>query len=161
MSEELLSVEQVAQMMDMHTRTIRRYIKEGKLVAAKFGGQWRVKKSDLKNLMSNSDFLEESETIWTSNVENFLQGKSAKGDHPLQICSIADCYLPKDKINQLSQQLLNLMNSDDPIRSYAKFQYMYDEMKSKARFILWANPKFMEKLINKISIFDEVENENF
>jgi len=157
MSEELLSVEQVAQMMDMHTRTIRRYIKEGKLVAAKFGGQWRVKRSDLKNLMSDSEFLEESETIWTSNVENFLQGKSTKGDHPLQICSIADCYLEKNKINQLSQQLLKLMNSADEDRAYAKFQYMYDEKRNKARFILWGNPKFVQKLIAEISKYDEVK----
>lgn len=157
MNEDLLSVEQVAAMMDMHSRTIRRYIKEKKLIAAKFGGQWRIRKEDLKSLLSDKEFLAESKNIWNSKVENFLSGMGEKGDKQLQLCTIADCYLERDKIKQLSKSLLDLMNSEDEERSYAKFQYMYDNVKQKARFIIWANPKFLKKMIVEIAKYDEVE----
>jgi excisionase family DNA binding protein len=47
----LLTVDQVAEHLQLHPATIRRYIKEGKLAAAKFGTVWRISQEDLEELI--------------------------------------------------------------------------------------------------------------
>jgi excisionase family DNA binding protein len=47
---EFLRVEEVATMLRISPQTIRRYIREGKLPAVRFGHFWRVRRSDLEAL---------------------------------------------------------------------------------------------------------------
>lgn len=46
MEEKLLTIQEVAEMLRVSTRSVIRYIEAGKLKASKIG-VWRVKKSDL------------------------------------------------------------------------------------------------------------------
>jgi len=57
-TDKLLTIEEVAEILRVSTRTIVRYIESGKLKASKIG-VWRIKQSDL------DAFLEK-----TSNVNN-------------------------------------------------------------------------------------------
>ena len=45
------TVDQVAQLIDMHPKTIRRYIQEGRLSACKVGKQYRVNQTELDRFM--------------------------------------------------------------------------------------------------------------
>ena len=56
--EKLYTIEEVAKIFRVSTRTVTRYIEDGRLKASKLG-MWRIKQSDL------NAFLEE-----TSNVKN-------------------------------------------------------------------------------------------
>lgn len=47
MSEEWLSVEQVADRLGLHVRTVRAYIRHGKLPAVRIGKQYRISPADL------------------------------------------------------------------------------------------------------------------
>ena len=47
MSEKLLTIEEVAERLNLAPRTIYRYIKDGKLTARKIGKRWQVKEEDL------------------------------------------------------------------------------------------------------------------
>jgi excisionase family DNA binding protein len=55
--EQLLTVEQVAEKLQVHWQTILRYIKTGRLRAIKIGRGYRVDPSDLQQ------FLDELKTI--------------------------------------------------------------------------------------------------
>ena len=44
--EKLFTIEEVAKILRVHTRTVTRYIEAGKLRASKIG-VWRIKQSDL------------------------------------------------------------------------------------------------------------------
>jgi excisionase family DNA binding protein len=46
-SEQLFTVEQVAQNLNLHVRTIRNYVAAGKLKATRIGKQYRIARSDL------------------------------------------------------------------------------------------------------------------
>jgi excisionase family DNA binding protein len=46
----LLSVDQVAGQLGMHVRTVRRYVREGRLKAVRIGKQYRIAASDLATL---------------------------------------------------------------------------------------------------------------
>ena len=50
MNETYYSVEQISEMLHIHPKTVQRYIREGKLRAAKLGKSWRVTGHDLTPL---------------------------------------------------------------------------------------------------------------
>jgi excisionase family DNA binding protein len=47
MSEEFLSVEKVAARLGLHVRTVRAYVRQGRLKASRIGKQYRIAKADL------------------------------------------------------------------------------------------------------------------
>ncbi|WFE25995.1 helix-turn-helix domain-containing protein [Solwaraspora sp. WMMD791] len=47
MSKQWLSVEQVAERLDLHVRTVRGYIRDGRLPAVRIGKQYRIAAADL------------------------------------------------------------------------------------------------------------------
>lgn len=53
MEEKLLTIQEVAEMLRVSTRSVIRYIEAGKLKASKIG-VWRVKKSDLDIFLEQS-----------------------------------------------------------------------------------------------------------
>jgi len=54
MSAELYSVEQVAEKLGLHVRTVRNYVRDGRLKAVKLGKQYRIAREDLDALMGQS-----------------------------------------------------------------------------------------------------------
>lgn len=48
MTEQLYSVEQVAERLGLHVRTIRNYVRDGKLRAVRIGKQYRISGDDLE-----------------------------------------------------------------------------------------------------------------
>ena len=47
----VLTLKEVAQRLKLHPNTLRRYGKEGKLPAMKFGRVWRIEEEDIKDFM--------------------------------------------------------------------------------------------------------------
>jgi excisionase family DNA binding protein len=48
MAQDLYSVEQVADFLGLHVRTIRTYVREGRLKAVRIGKQYRIAREDLE-----------------------------------------------------------------------------------------------------------------
>jgi excisionase family DNA binding protein len=51
MAEEVLTLDEVADRLRMHRRTIERLVRSGRLPAGKFGKQWRVAGSTLDRVL--------------------------------------------------------------------------------------------------------------
>jgi excisionase family DNA binding protein len=47
MSQDLYSVEQVAELLNLHVKTVRSYVREGRLKAVRIGKQYRIAGEDL------------------------------------------------------------------------------------------------------------------
>src|SRR3954471_18306169 len=50
MPQELYSVEQVANRLGLHVRTVRNYVRDGRLKAVRIGKQYRIARGDLDAL---------------------------------------------------------------------------------------------------------------
>ena len=48
MSEQLLSPHQVADALGLHVRTVRNYVRDGRLPATRVGKQYRIAREDLE-----------------------------------------------------------------------------------------------------------------
>ncbi|MFG3706213.1 helix-turn-helix domain-containing protein [Micromonospora sp. NPDC047670] len=55
MSEEMYSVEQVAERLGLHVRTVRGYIRAGRLRAVRIGKQYRIARADLDALTGRAE----------------------------------------------------------------------------------------------------------
>ncbi|MEU8232537.1 helix-turn-helix domain-containing protein [Actinoplanes sp. NPDC048967] len=51
MGNDMYSVEQVAELLGLHVRTVRNYIRDGRLKAVKIGKQYRIAGADLDTLI--------------------------------------------------------------------------------------------------------------
>lgn len=54
MSQELYSVEQVAEVLNLHVRTVRNYVREGRLKAVRIGKQYRIAREDLEAMTGHA-----------------------------------------------------------------------------------------------------------
>ena len=54
MNQIYYSVDQISKLLDMHPKTIQRYIREGKLRATKFGKSYRISGQDLSTFTEHS-----------------------------------------------------------------------------------------------------------
>ncbi|WP_067824483.1 helix-turn-helix domain-containing protein [Actinomadura kijaniata] len=48
MAQQYYSVEQVAELLDLHVRTVRGYVRDGRLRATRIGKQYRIAREDLE-----------------------------------------------------------------------------------------------------------------
>lgn len=47
LEDDFYTIEELAKILKVHPNTIRNNIKKGKIVAKKYGEQWRIRKSDI------------------------------------------------------------------------------------------------------------------
>lgn len=152
LENELLTIEEVSQILNVHSKTVRRYISEGIIKANKLGGQWRIKTEDLKMFMDGEGYSKSSVIRVDESLKGFIEGKSSEVDGRVQVCTIIDIYVDlAEEVNPICQAMLNLMNSGDEEQKNAKFQYTFIPVEKKARFTLWGNPKFLAKMLNIVA----------
>jgi excisionase family DNA binding protein len=111
MTKDLYSVEQVADLLNLHVRTVRNYVREGRLKAVKIGKQYRIAREDLEAMTGRPAAALEREPVrrhrhvevssiievdavspeTASRVMNMLGGSynsRRSGDEPLRIETI-------------------------------------------------------------------------
>ncbi len=55
---DYLSITQVAELLNVHRNTVVNWINEGKIPARKFGGVWRILRSDVENMGQGNEVLQ-------------------------------------------------------------------------------------------------------
>ncbi|MEJ6951813.1 helix-turn-helix domain-containing protein [Natronospora cellulosivora (SeqCode)] len=156
--QEFFTTKQIAQILDMTPRTIRNFIKSNKLNAAKFGGEWRIRKKDLMNFMDDQFQNQYSEGRYkkmNSEVKDFLDGRHMEIEGPLQICTIIDIYDEnKDNAVKTRNKIWNILNNKS--REYNDFNFKgdwdYVNSENKGRFVFWTDsPDLIRNLIKPLS----------
>lgn len=56
MNKDYYTVDEISNMLNIHPKTIQRYIREGKLRAAKIGKSWRITGHDLSTFIENDSY---------------------------------------------------------------------------------------------------------
>jgi len=145
---DLLTVDQIAHMLDLHPRTIRRYIRENQLKASKVGGEWRIRKEDAEMFIGGK--VNELKAEAADDIQAFVLGKDSEADGKYQACTVLDCYVGTPEAIKISEIVMRHMNEPDPERGKAKCQYFYDDAEKKGRYILWGNPVFVGKVLSAV-----------
>ena len=123
MSQELYSVEQVAERLGLHVRTVRNYVRDGRLKAVRIGKQYRIAREHLDAL--------------TGQPATALRTESAPIRRHVEVSSIVQIEaIGFDAASRVTNTLLAAAKSrpegDDPLR----VDTIYDQERARLKVIL-------------------------
>ena len=141
MQETYYTVEQIAQMLQMHPKTVQRYIREGKLRAVKVGKGWRISGHDL--------------SVFTESVPVH------SGETPTAVVScVADIYAASqaDAI-RITNTLSAGLTSKPATLGKCSMQTQYIPEEQKLRVTLYGGARIVAILLDAIAMLTEEPEE--
>jgi excisionase family DNA binding protein len=144
-TQDLLSVEQVAEHLGLHVRTVRRYVRERRLHAVRIGKQYRVSRSALEAL-----------TGATSAVQNSAPVETAT--RHVEVSSIVQAEaVDRATADRLTTGLLAASNGrsgqSDPLR----IDTIYDPARARLKVILTGSLATTASLLKFVNAYLESE----
>ena len=154
MEEKFYTVDQIAEILGMHHKTIRKFITEGKLRANKVGKQWRILGHDLSLFMESNAVniknrnKEESQKIEFSTSESDINNKSNK----VNISTVVDINdVDIDEYRRISNMLLAVMNTKDSKMANSTINIKHYQNDRNVKVMLWGNTEFTKEMLDIIS----------
>lgn len=141
MNREYYSVEQIAELLAIHPKTIQRYIREGRLRASKIGKSWRVTGHDLSLF-----------------VENNPDESSITEQPAIQVTasSVIDIIVPgKNEAIRIMNTLTAALNAKPPEYGQSSLQSQYLESEKRVRVTLWGGVRFLAVMLETIASLTE------
>ncbi len=144
--ERYYTVEQISEMLKIHTKTIQRYIREGKLCANKIGKSWRITGHDL------SIFIENEKSAYVLDEQN----KKLPVEDRFKASAVVDITVyDKDEAIYIMSTLTGALSSKPPEYGSSSMNAQYIVEENKVRITLWGGIHFMEVMISSISALAE------
>lgn len=158
MDKKYYTVDETADKIGVHSKTIRRYIYSGKLSAIKVAGQWRVYEEAINSYLDSCNG--NGSTCSNNSVSKddycvFMDSNYFSSDEKVQICTIVDYYVQSSKeAKPMAAIVMDIVTDFEGDEGKCRFNYVYDHVEKKARFILWGTPTFIEKVIKELKQFE-------
>jgi excisionase family DNA binding protein len=139
----LLTVEQVAERLNLHAKTVRRYIRDGRLKAKRIGKEYRVTRVDLDAFAGStvSDPIPRSRQITVSSIVD------------------VDAISP-DESHRVTTMIMASLNSRKGEADYPRVDSIYYEDRGRLRVTITATPVLTCDLIRMIDALLENGREN-
>lgn len=146
MTNEYYTVEQISNMLNIHPKTIQRYIREGKLRATKIGKGWRITGHDLSTFTESNSY----ET-------------PASGNQPprtITVSSVIDIITDgKESAIRIMNTLTACLNAKPSEYGQSSMQSQYIERENMVRVTLWGEIRFMAIMMDTIAALTEQNKE--
>jgi excisionase family DNA binding protein len=123
MSGELYSVDQVADRLGLHVRTVRNYVRDGRLKAVRIGKQYRIAREDLQALTGGA--------VPASRRETTNRHRHVEVSSVVQIDAI-----DSDEAERVSNTLMAAAAGDRDDREPLRIETMYDEERARMRVVV-------------------------
>ncbi|CEN74587.1 DNA binding domain-containing protein [[Clostridium] sordellii] len=150
MEEKFYTIDQIAEILGMHHKTIRKFITEGKLRASKVGKQWRITGHDLSLFMENNNvnIISNNENIEFSTRD--IENKNTF--NKINISTVVDINdIDLDKYKKLSNMLLAIMNSKYTKMSNSTINIKHYQKENNLKVMLWGDIEFTKEMLDFIS----------
>lgn len=145
--KEYYSIDDIAVMTMLSTRTIRNYIKSGFLVGDKPNGNWKFSSENVGLFLENENVKSSIFAKKNGIVYDFLIDNKKRED---KVCSIYDCFVKSSKVAEdICKNMLDLVNSD--VYEGIKFSYHFEEKNMMVRIIITGKMNQVTELINTFS----------
>jgi excisionase family DNA binding protein len=122
MGSNLYSVEQVAELLGLHVRTVRNYVRDGRLKAVKIGKQYRIARADLAALTGEP-------------------AAAAPGRRHVEVSSIVQIDgIGAASASRLSTLLTAGAQAPRPSPAPLRIQTIHDEDRSRMKIVILGGP---------------------
>lgn len=158
MEDKFYTIDQVAELLGMHHKTIRKFITEGRLGASKVGKQWRISGHDLSIFMEKNNVKMGNKRINEElNVDYSTTGEGEDAiSNRMNVSTVVDIKeTEKNEYIRISNTLIAIANCKDPQVGKSTVNIKYDEKDKRLRIILWGSVKFIENMLSTISMLVE------
>lgn len=142
MTEDYYTVGQISKMLDIHPKTIQRYIREGRLRAAKIGKAWRISGHDL------SVFIENANDEGLGSVDQSVRSITASSVIDIMACGKEDAI-------RIMNTLTAVLNVKPPEYGQSSMQSQYIERENMVRVTLWGDIRFMAMMMDTIILLTD------
>lgn len=146
MTNDYYTVEQISNMLNIHPKTIQRYIREGKLRATKIGKGWRITGHDLSTFTESNSYETPTSgnrllrTITASSVIDIITGG-------------------KEDAIRIMNTLTASLNAKPSEYGQSSMQSQYIERENMVRVTLWGEIRFMAIMMDTIAALTEQNKE--
>ncbi|MVX65329.1 excisionase family DNA-binding protein [Clostridium chromiireducens] len=161
MEEKFYTIDQIAEKLGMHHKTIRKFITEGKLRANKVGKQWRISGQDLSIFMENNNVNVsnknevENEKIEFSTDEVEIKSRINK----INVSTVIDINeVSMEEYMRISNTLIAIMNSKDSKMSSSTINIKHYPQERNLKVMLWGDMEFTKEMLDLISILTQSDN---
>lgn len=155
MEEKFYTIDQIAEILGMHHKTIRKFITEGKLRANKVGKQWRISGHDLSLFMENNNVNVRNKNEVENEKIEFSTGSAGDNNirNQINVSTVIDINeIDSDEYRRISNMLLAAMNSKDPKMSNSTINMKHYKNERNLKVMLWGDTEFTKEMLDYISI---------
>jgi excisionase family DNA binding protein len=140
--QELYSIDQVASLLGLHVKTVRGYVREGRLKATRIGKQYRIAREDLEAL--------------TGRRAASLEGPPARRHRHVEVSSVVEIdAIAKDAADRMTTFLMAAVkgrpHGDQPVR----IDTIYDEARARLKVIVTGGVDTTRTLLGSIKALAE------
>lgn len=155
MEDKFYTIDQIAELLGMHHKTIRKFINEGKLGANKVGKQWRISGHDLSVFMEKNDFsVSKNEEKEDKEFEFSSSGEISEQN--INVSTVIDINnIGSDEYMRMSNTLIAITNSRDSKIGKAAINVKYYTEDKKLKVILWGSVNFTQEMLSTITLLTE------
>lgn len=142
MLDKFYSVDEIAEMLKIHPKTIQRYIREGKLKASKVGKSWRVSGHDL------SIFTEGSSDTFTAPP---ILGETTE-QKEIKVSAVIDIpVFNTDESVRIANTLTAISNAKPSGYGVSSVQTQYLMSEKVIRIMVWGSLSFTQIILDSIA----------
>ena len=144
MRNRFYSVEELTEILNLHPKTIQRFLREGRIKGRKIGRAWKVHHDELRSF-AHAELAPEAAAVqedWT--------GK----DEPVRVSAVVE-IIERDveEASRISNSMVAMLNCKDPSWGPVRYDMMYDPAAHSARFVLYGSPSFIAAVMK---LFDAI-----
>ncbi|MGE5627203.1 MAG: helix-turn-helix domain-containing protein [Solirubrobacterales bacterium] len=146
MFKDYYTVEEISNMLDIHPKTIQRYIREGKLRASKIGKSWRITGHDLSAFTEGDSYK--------SSVQENKPSRKVIASSVIDIVTVG-----KEDAMRIMNILTASLNAKPAEYGKSSMQSQYIERENLVRITLWGEIRFMAIMMDTIASLTEINDE--
>jgi excisionase family DNA binding protein len=140
MERYLYTIEKVAELLDVHKKTILRYIKEGKLKANKVGGSWRIHGNDLTSFVGAKDLPD-------AGLSHRQKTKADITPEPWVSAVVHAENKDRDEFIRISNALIAIKSGADDQDRRCRIDAFYFEEELKIQILIWGTLDFTGRIL--------------
>lgn len=139
--QDLFTVDQVADRLQLHPKTVRQYIRDGRLAATRIGKSYRIAARDLAALAGAAAAAPEPDVLRTRQV---------------QVATTVDIHaVDPDTVHRLTTLLTANLNGPQGADRAARLDLMHDAPRGRLRIVIAGGPKITADLLRLIQAVTE------
>ena len=150
--EKLYTVDDVAEITCLSSRTIRTYLKDGSLKGHKIGGQWRFTMQNINDLLDSNGRKNDAFSHGNQFLADFISGVNTDITGELQVCAIADYYCSRvEDTTSINREFAEIQSGLIDSEPEAKYFYFYETNEQKARYIFFGTPNAISLYMKRLN----------